>query len=551
MAVCLDIRLKDGHELSGTLVQESSDYFCIGRGESTVRVSKDRIDAIDGKPYVCGSVSGIFDELRNAQSTGYSDKLSFRAVEAFESENYDEAGALFEKAATSERVGPTPRMNVITDLLNRAGFAYRLAESSTRALEVFKQVLVIEEQAGRQIGAAQACLNIGIVYKEANRFHDALEYFVKAEAVAREHGQEQLLVVLQINIGSIFERWALYGKALSHYAIGLGVARSFNMTQECATLLRSMGGIYEMKGQLVQALGNYTQSLALERSLGQLARVGQDLRSIGEVCMRMANYSRAVECFVEAGTICADLSNTRNASSDNDYRLAVGEIAPWIVEGYAGLGDMQSAFREALRYAFWMSSGSWPDSAKACAEAVQALCPPKTVVLVLANGNRPDKILFIASSESFKGFSISDSEFVNQVMALHGMALGNLVSDAQQTALTRHRSLTAVTSKTVLPSHFEMILTYYQSILSTRTAAAVTTAKDIGVRLNDMYLNDIASLLRGKDHLIIYPVDSVSAQIPFEVLPNRAGEPLARRFTISWVESLRALELAAKGNGRR
>jgi tetratricopeptide (TPR) repeat protein len=136
-----------------------------------------------------------------------------------------------------------------------------------KALDCYRQQLVISEKLGYPQGRAQALLNIGTAHQQRGDYPAAMECF------------RQNLVLVQ----ALDDRQGL-----------------------CATY-SNMGVVHYCRGDFAEAISCYQRCLVLSEQLQYQESIGVTLGNLGSVHRSMKDYVKAEECFDRAITICREL----------------------------------------------------------------------------------------------------------------------------------------------------------------------------------------------------------------------------------------------------
>jgi tetratricopeptide (TPR) repeat protein len=160
-------------------------------------------------------------------------------------------------------------------LLNNMGDVYRLTGDNSRALELLRESLRMEEEMGRKLRVAAVLNNMGIAYRNSGQIKEALEVYGRSLAISGELNDKREMGGTLNNIGVIHALQGRHEEALSHFRRSLGYFEEINFRPGVAVTLTSIGHSYRELGKREQAAEHYRKSIKLHEEMGNKQSVGE------------------------------------------------------------------------------------------------------------------------------------------------------------------------------------------------------------------------------------------------------------------------------------
>jgi len=177
--------------------------------------------------------------------------------------------------------------------LNNLGQVYLNQGDISKSLESHHKSLTLYEEINDQKGIALASSNISLIYRGQNDFPKALEYVEKSLAIREKINDKKGIAHLLYNLGQIYTTMGDTAKAMNYLRRNLIMLESINDKQGLAYSLSTIGSNFIKEGNIPKALEFFFKSLKIRKEINDKGGIAQSLHNIGSAYFKQKNYSLA------------------------------------------------------------------------------------------------------------------------------------------------------------------------------------------------------------------------------------------------------------------
>lgn len=239
-------------------------------------------------------------------------------------ERYRQSLLLWRERGNREREATTLyNMGSVTDNL----------DDKQKALEYFSQALSLMHTLGIRVEEGALLANIGKVYSDLGENQKAIDFYRRALSI---HQSTSDLVGEDItlnNIALIFQDWGEPQKALEYFEKSLQIRRSLGSPLGISLTYNNIGAAYEDLAEYQKALDSYEQALELLRQVGNGRAEARTLNNIGKVYSDLGDYQKALEYYNQS------LPGRRTAGDRRGEAYTLSNMG----KSLEGLGELQKA----------------------------------------------------------------------------------------------------------------------------------------------------------------------------------------------------------------
>lgn len=190
-------------------------------------------------------------------------------------------------------------------LLISIGNAYSHLGEKLKAIQSFKEALLIKQDVHDPEGEANTLNSIGFFYAEMGEKQKALEYYNQALPIYRAVGDPDGEARTLNNIGSVYSRLGENQKALDYYGRALPKYRAVGDRGGEANALTNIGIIHSHLGEKQKALDYYTEALKKYRAVGGRVGEANTLTKIGDLFSDPSEKQEALKEYEQALSIAS------------------------------------------------------------------------------------------------------------------------------------------------------------------------------------------------------------------------------------------------------
>ena len=191
------------------------------------------------------------------------------------------------------------------------GTAYYSLGDYKKAIEYYKQALVIVRENSDRRGEGIWLGGLGIAYSNLGQVEKAIEYYEQALVIAREirdrHGEGTNLG----NLGNTYNNLGQVEKAIEYYEQALVIAREIRDRHGEGTNLGNLGNTYNNLGQVEKAIEYYEQALVIARKIGDRCGEGNHLGNLGNAYKDLGQVEKAIEYYEQTLVIAREIGDRR------------------------------------------------------------------------------------------------------------------------------------------------------------------------------------------------------------------------------------------------
>ncbi|MEM7346587.1 MAG: tetratricopeptide repeat protein [Chloroflexota bacterium] len=165
--------------------------------------------------------------------------------------------------------------------LNSLGLVYQSVGEVTKAIDYFKQGLVISESMGDRKMEGIRLGNLGSAYRELGRVEEAIEYYERALEIQQEFGDRSGEGAVLGNLGLAYRDLGRVDEALEHDERALLILQEIGNRRREGTQLGHLGHAYRDLGQYDKALDFYQQAGAIAVEIGYIKGYATQLQNMG------------------------------------------------------------------------------------------------------------------------------------------------------------------------------------------------------------------------------------------------------------------------------
>ena len=231
------------------------------------------------------------------------------AYQLLNARNYSEAIEKYQAFIESERKGPNPDLDKISESLNNIGICYYLLNNYREAIPWFEKALEEDRKTGIIENIATRYSNLGLAYKKLGTYDRAAEYYKKALTLDLEQRDTQNIAKSYNNLGSIYDSWGRYDTAIFYNDQSLKLKELLRDSAGMAISLNNIGVMYKSWGKYNSAIEYFEEALKIDRSLGKIQEIPKRLNNIGLTYNLQKQYDKALGIFKEALEMASEQKN--------------------------------------------------------------------------------------------------------------------------------------------------------------------------------------------------------------------------------------------------
>ncbi|HRH64769.1 MAG TPA: adenylate/guanylate cyclase domain-containing protein [Bacteroidia bacterium] len=256
------------------------------------------------------------DSLKKLLHTNPPDTSRVQILLAVAEEIYFSDPALAMKECEQAKI-LSERINYTTGLSNSLGWLAYLNEQQgeiKKALDYYRQALIIFEKAGDKKSAGTCLNNIAAIYKDQGQIEPALAYHERSLAIKKEIGDEDGIATSYNNIGLIYSSQGRIPEALDYYMKALAIEEKVKNMEGVSTALQNIGHVYKSQQQYDEALTFFRRSLSIQQVSGDKYGIAYSLNALGIVKEEQNEPDSALYFYEQAMHIRTDLGDQQGVA---------------------------------------------------------------------------------------------------------------------------------------------------------------------------------------------------------------------------------------------
>ncbi len=179
----------------------------------------------------------------------------------------------------------------------------------TRALEYYRQSLLILHEWGNRQGESLTLNNIGLIYDLQCNYEQALQCYTQSLMMQRESGDRVGEGATLNNMAMVYMKMGDYETALTYLQQSLPISMESSDKIGESAALTNIAAIYRFQGNRSSALEYLEQGLAIRQELGDRAGEAQSHWNIGYIYKETGDFAKAEEYITQAVQIAEQISH--------------------------------------------------------------------------------------------------------------------------------------------------------------------------------------------------------------------------------------------------
>jgi CHAT domain-containing protein/tetratricopeptide (TPR) repeat protein len=179
----------------------------------------------------------------------------------------------------------------------------------TKAIDLFKNAMVIFETNGDVKNQAIALKELGISHSILKIHRQAIEYYQRSLELARKVGDRDTEGESLNNLGNSYKNLGKRTEAIEYYQQSLKIAQQINDRHLEIVNLNNLGNVYMALGKYPKAVENYQKSLITTRKIGNRYLEGANLNDLGNAYKELEKYPEAIEHYQQSLIITRQIGN--------------------------------------------------------------------------------------------------------------------------------------------------------------------------------------------------------------------------------------------------
>lgn len=184
-------------------------------------------------------------------------------------------------------------------LLNNIGVTCKHLEEYGRALDRYRQALIVFSELEDPAGQARVLSNAGAACYAAGELEQAVDFYRRALPLHEAAGDGGGKAITLNNLGRIYADLDDLDNALACYKESLALKEEACDRSGTAVTLNNIGLVHEARGEMSEALVCYEQALDIDKELGDSAGTASTLRNMAGVYYLQGNATKAVAVLEE------------------------------------------------------------------------------------------------------------------------------------------------------------------------------------------------------------------------------------------------------------
>ncbi|MFC1960352.1 tetratricopeptide repeat protein [Chloroflexota bacterium] len=166
-------------------------------------------------------------------------------------------------------------------ILVNLGIAYRDLGESNKAIDHYEQALSIAHNIGNSSAESLTLVHLGIAYRDLDDNDKAIDYYQQALTIARKTGDWRNERLSLLHLGHTCRDMDEAHRAVDYYEQALTIAREIGDRNDENRCLLHLGIVYRDLGEANKAIDHYEQALAIAREIGDRSGESAILVNLG------------------------------------------------------------------------------------------------------------------------------------------------------------------------------------------------------------------------------------------------------------------------------
>ncbi len=199
-------------------------------------------------------------------------------------------------------------------VLNNLGSLYQYQGEIQKALEFYFKSLDIHKEVKDELGTAEALNNIGLVYNDQGNIPEALDFYNQSLKIQEKINDKNGMSISLNNIGAIFQNEGDYSRAMNYYTKSLKLVEEINNRANMAGCLHNIGIIYKEQGDGEKALDYFTRSLKISEENDNVRGMAHCFNSIAGIYNQRKDYAKALDYWTKSKNICEKINDVQGVA---------------------------------------------------------------------------------------------------------------------------------------------------------------------------------------------------------------------------------------------
>lgn len=218
-------------------------------------------------------------------------------------------------------------------ILGNLGITYYRLSEIRKAIEYYKQALIVSREIGDRKAEGIHLGNLGLAYRDLGELDTAIQYYNQAIAISREIGDKLVEGNNLGNLGNAYRDLGDVRKAIEYNDQAILISRNIGNQRGEGNHLGSLGNAYFQLGEVEKAIEYYEQALLISRKIGDRLAEGKRLGNLGNSYRELNEIEKAIEYYNEALVISREIGD----------RYSEGAILGNLGSAYSNLGEIKTA----------------------------------------------------------------------------------------------------------------------------------------------------------------------------------------------------------------
>lgn len=183
----------------------------------------------------------------------------------------------------------------ITTTNSRIGITYYLIGNSTRAIEIFLQVLKIYEENRDSLNIAKTLNNIGLTYLQVKDYNKALSFYKRSLNIKKKFNDKETIWTTYLNIGLACNELKDYSEGLKNFYQALNSWENLKKKDDenYASIMSEIGRTYLLMDSLDKSETLLMEANNLLEKSGNVYRSARIFVTLAQVKRKKGEYTQA------------------------------------------------------------------------------------------------------------------------------------------------------------------------------------------------------------------------------------------------------------------
>jgi tetratricopeptide (TPR) repeat protein len=198
--------------------------------------------------------------------------------------------------------------NILTTL--RLGNRSYYKGDLQKALDNYRDAMVLFETTGNQKGIGMCLNNIGNIYRTWGQYALASDYIKKSIDIAKKHEDKAALAMRYNNMGILMRVQGNNKAALSYYAEALKLSHELDDHQAISMRLNNIGLIH-LDTDVEKAIQHFSKAFNIDKEYSNKRGMGNSLNNLGMAFLKTHDFDKAIKYLQPAVDIGQELGDPK------------------------------------------------------------------------------------------------------------------------------------------------------------------------------------------------------------------------------------------------